>query len=769
VTPRWLLVAALLVCWRAPASRARDAAPVGAERRAVDSAACRSPGVVSPESLVAAGRYWHAARVAPTLRGARGPGLLRATLLHLAIQDGLGRPADADAMLARVGGADTVPELLALAARQDERAGRWRSVVARERRLAALAGARPVERAAAVVRMAVAFEQLHELDSAAEAWGRAAERVPDLADWFILRGAELDPDTESAFPAMASMRSPGAAQAADSLVAQRREAAGNLHGALAIYLRRGRVLDAARVETMLGHPDVARLRADALLTADPARPAAVLAASFIMEQRTAPTQAELLGIARAYRAHGDLRSAERYLRRALAAKDTGAVTWLELAQVDAARHRIAAARAALAGARARLQPRPAAVPMLSKAMVQVLGAAGRWTEADSLVTRLARTDAGDTSVAAAALVLADHERWQGTPEAERRWYDLLVRSFGGTPAAVVARFRLALAAYAAGSVDSAAAGLAAVLAGDTAHRLGPAPKYWVARLALERHDAGAAAALRAIAAEDPTGYYGVRARSLVGDSLPLERDSMLPPPSPQSLSPTRAADRIELLAAVGLTAEARAEALGWSKDSSASPQLLAAAAAAATRAGFAQEAIFLGVSAGARAPLTRGIAEALFPLPYRAVVEAEAQEQCVDPMLLAAIVRQESRFQLRARSRAGARGLSQLLPVTARQMSRRLGPWDPGLLFVADFNLHFGARYLSDRLLRDSLPLYAVIASYDAGPQHFVRWRRWPEMRDPDLFIERLPIAETRDYVRSVYANYQWYRRVYGAPGAGPA
>ena len=757
---RWPLIAIALLWWRAPGVRVSVPAPAAAD-------SCASPGIASPESLVAAGRFWHASRRMPALPAERGPQQLKVAELRLGIEEALGRRADAEALLARTRGADTVPALLALAARQAGRAGRWRTALAMQQRLAALAGARPVEREAAIVGTAVAFERLHEADSALAAWRRAEQSVPDLSDWFAVRRFDLDPDTATAFASVAEARSPGAADVADSLVALRRVAAGNLQGALAIYLRRGRMLDAARVETMLGRPDVARLRVNSLLTADPARPAALLAAAFLLEQRTSPSAMELLDIARAYRARGDSRSADRFYRRALAAHDTSLSTWLDLAQVDAARHRIAAARTALAAARRQIERRSAAPTLLAKADVLVLGAQGRWTEGDSLVTRLARAAPGDSAVAAAALAMADHERWQGTTEAERRWYDLLVERFDATPAATIARFRLALAAYAAGQPDSAAAGLAEVVARDTARRLGPSPRYWVARLGLARHDPAAAAALRTIAAEDPTGYYGVRARELLGDSLPLAPDSTLPPPA--GFSPTRAADRITLLAAVGLVAEARAEALGWSRDTSASPQLLTAAAAAATRAGFAQEAIFLGLAARARAGITRGVAEALFPLPYRAVLVAEAEEHCVDPMLLAAIVRQESRFQLRALSRAGARGLSQLLPRTARQMSRRYGPWDPALLYVADFNLHFGARYLRDRLVRDSLPLYAVVASYDAGPVHFNRWRRWPEMRDPDLFVERLPIAETRDYLRSVYANYQWYRRVYGRPRAGPA
>jgi len=68
--------------------------------------------------------------------------------------------------------------------------------------------------------------------------------------------------------------------------------------------------------------------------------------------------------------------------------------------------------------------------------------------------------------------------------------------------------------------------------------------------------------------------------------------------------------------------------------------------------------------------------------------------------------------------------------------------------------------------MRGAFPAHAVIASYDAGPTRLARWQQWPEFADPDLFIERLSITETRDYVRSVYANYAWYRRVY-APASG--
>jgi soluble lytic murein transglycosylase len=757
---RGLLLAAAALPLAVPVSR--SARPT---RTLPDS--CVVAPIPGVDSLLAEGRYWHASRALAGLPKGSTPVRAPDARLRLRIAEGLEQWSQVDLILSRARGVDTIPDLLAAAARQDERRGRWGSAVARYRRLAALADATPAARAVATVHLAVAFEGLALPDSAAAAWRRAAQALPDLADWFALHRAPLELDTALAFASVAVVWSPGAAETAADFIASRRFEAGNLRGALELYLRHGRLLDAARVEMALGRDDVARRRVDALLS-DPSKPVALLAANFLDAQVRAPTADELLGIARAYRARGDLRSAERYVRRALEPRDTSLAAWLELAGVAAARHRTPAARAALESAGALLRRRPGtASTVLAPASVQVLGSAGRWQDADSLVARLARANPGDSNVAAAVLLLANHERAQGTRETELAWCRVLVRGFAATPAANVARFRLALASYAAGFRDSAEAGITEVLVRDTARRPGQGPRYWAARLAFERHDSAGAATLRALAAEDPTGYFGVRATELLGDSLPIAPDSTLAPPRPGSFSATRAVERIRLLAAVGFPAQARAEALAWIRDLSASPQLLAAAAAAATAAGFAQEAIFLGVAARVRAGITVGAAGALFPLPYRPVIEAEAAEHCVDPMLLAAIVRQESRFQLRAASRAGARGLSQLLPRTAREMSRREGVrlWDPALLDAPDFNLHFGARYVHDRLMRDAPPFYAVVASYDAGPTRLARWREWPEFGDPDLFVERMPIMETRDYVRSVYANYAWYRRVYGQPG----
>jgi soluble lytic murein transglycosylase-like protein len=549
-------------------------------------------------------------------------------------------------------------------------------------------------------------------------------------------------------------------------VAQRRVNAGNLAGALEVFRRLDRSLDIARVEWALGQRRTARLRADSLLLQDPAKPQALLAANFLVERFDSLSMRELTGIARVYRALRDLSSGERYLRRALGRADTSVALWLELATLYAERNDPRAAHLALDSAARRARRRSAGLVALGR--VTVLTAVKEWGEADSVTASAVRAFPGDTNVAKAVLLMAEHDRALVQTPSELRRYWLLLRRFPTATATNAARFRLGLSFVAQGRTDTAASVFAEVLRRDSANLLGTAPQFWAARLRREAGDSLGTVALRRIAAQEPLSYYGLRARELTGDTMNFFIDTALALPRPGSFPPARARERIRLLATVGFESEARAEALGWIGDSTISVQLLVAAAGAAAVAGFAREAIRLGEAVQSRAGVSVGAARGLLPFPFRGVIEAEGAENCVDPLLLAAIIRQESRFTSRAVSRAGARGISQVMPATGRELAQRLGirSWDPELLFVPDFNLHLGARFLADRFRLDSFPVYAAIAAYNAGPQRVDRWQRWPEFRDIDLFVERVAIPETRNYVKTVYASYQWYRRTYAVPGA---
>lgn len=130
----------------------------------------------------------------------------------------------------------------------------------------------------------------------------------------------------------------------------------------------------------------------------------------------------------------------------------------------------------------------------------------------------------------------------------------------------------------------------------------------------------------------------------------------------------------------------------------------------------------------------------------------------VDQALIYAFALQESRFVTQAVSRAGARGVMQLMPGTARMMQ------DDGAseaqLRDPEFNLELGQRYLET--LRDAEPtqglLPKVVAAYNAGPGSVRRWNESLNDRDdPLLFIESIPFAETRHYVEKVLANYWLY------------
>jgi soluble lytic murein transglycosylase len=154
----------------------------------------------------------------------------------------------------------------------------------------------------------------------------------------------------------------------------------------------------------------------------------------------------------------------------------------------------------------------------------------------------------------------------------------------------------------------------------------------------------------------------------------------------------------------------------------------------------------------------------IYPFPYRDILLAEAAEQGVDPFLAAGLIRQESMFNPGAVSGAGAIGLMQVMPATGRDLVQRLGVrrFDDDMLKHAEFNAHLGMAYLDDQLRDFSGRLPVVLAAYNAGPHRITRWREFPEFPDDDLFAERIPFAETRDYVKIVQNNARIYEALYG-------
>ena len=152
-----------------------------------------------------------------------------------------------------------------------------------------------------------------------------------------------------------------------------------------------------------------------------------------------------------------------------------------------------------------------------------------------------------------------------------------------------------------------------------------------------------------------------------------------------------------------------------------------------------------------------------FPTPYREVVSSYSRALDLDEAWVYGLVRQESRFVADARSSAGAQGLMQLMPSTARQVARRLGL--PGFqrhqVISVDTNINLGTYHL--RQLLDDLDNQAVLASagYNAGLRRAREWRAQQQLEGA-VYVECIPFTETRDYVRKVMNNTMYYSRLFG-------
>ncbi|MEO5732285.1 MAG: transglycosylase SLT domain-containing protein [Rubrivivax sp.] len=155
-----------------------------------------------------------------------------------------------------------------------------------------------------------------------------------------------------------------------------------------------------------------------------------------------------------------------------------------------------------------------------------------------------------------------------------------------------------------------------------------------------------------------------------------------------------------------------------------------------------------------------------FPLPFRKAIEAKGKEVGLDPSLMYGLIRQESRFITDIRSGAGASGLMQLMPATARWMARKLGvPYDRSMINDQDMNLLLGASYYK-RVLDDFGGSAALAtAGYNAGPKRPRRWREGGAIMEPAAFAESIPFSETRDYVKKVLSNSVFYAERLGIAG----
>lgn len=153
----------------------------------------------------------------------------------------------------------------------------------------------------------------------------------------------------------------------------------------------------------------------------------------------------------------------------------------------------------------------------------------------------------------------------------------------------------------------------------------------------------------------------------------------------------------------------------------------------------------------------------VYPLPFADILTREAGRRNVDPLLMAALMRQESAFNPRAKSSAGALGLGQVMPATGQGIANALGyGWfKTDDLLRPNVSIEFGAYYLASQLRAYGGQLYPALAAYNAGGGNVNQWLREISTEDVDLFAAQIPFAETHHYVQVVYENYRAYVRLY--------
>ncbi|MGB6896733.1 MAG: tetratricopeptide repeat protein [Dehalococcoidia bacterium] len=371
-------------------------------------------------------------------------------------------------------------------------------------------------------------------------------------------------------------------------------------------------------------------------------------------------------------------------------------------------------------------------------------------------------------------------------------YDDLLTVYPDSEWAAEASFRHALVAYKQRRYEDATGQwtlLARNAHGDEAARL----LFWAAKAALAAHSPDGPATLERAAAAAPDSYYGLRAALLASDSPqgdPLKTDvALLPDDAPDwsaadawladalRMDPAVAVDRILLdprwalgqeLLALGMRREASAEfttLLDNAAGDAAALYHLARAFHALALTDLSARAAArllsqLPPETAARAPPE--VLHLAYPADYVEVLLETAQAQDMPPLLLLALIRQESFFDPLAGSAAGALGLTQVIPSTAQAIAESLDEEDfqtRDLLRPA-VSLRFGATYLSDQLDTFDGNLYHTLASYNGGPGNALRWRDLSG-GDVDLFLEEIDFHESRLFVKLVMEHLARYRQLY--------
>lgn len=160
---------------------------------------------------------------------------------------------------------------------------------------------------------------------------------------------------------------------------------------------------------------------------------------------------------------------------------------------------------------------------------------------------------------------------------------------------------------------------------------------------------------------------------------------------------------------------------------------------------------------------TKWVLRTIYPIHYRELIEKYAKEYEIDPYLVAAIMKNESKFDPKAVSRKDAKGLMQIAPITGQWASEQLNipNYSEEMLFIPEYNIKIGTWYLNILKKEFGYNLEVIVAGYNAGNGNVRKWLNDPKYSKDGKTLDEIPFNETRIYQKKVLRDYKIYKRIY--------
>ena len=396
---------------------------------------------------------------------------------------------------------------------------------------------------------------------------------------------------------------------------------------------------------------------------------------------------------------------------------------------------------------------------------------------------------------------------QGAQAEAAQVYEQVIADFPEYEDIDEALWRAGLAYYQAGEIEGAIENWQKLLADHPDSVYGTKTRYWLGKVEARPPEPDATGYWAGLVAEMPYNYYTLRIQHFaMGEALTTSRlitASVEAPPWDKEqfdteilawlsewtevptgtesltlpLTPTSELDlyRGQLLLELGMRREAL-EAFDRVRISADDDPLALAALAS-----YFRERALYGLAARSASQLAElnpegtiydaplPLRTVAYPLAYADLLSAEAQKQGLDPLLLAALLRQESLFEPAAESWVGARGLGQVMPATGQDIATALGIQDFEIddLYKPATSIQFAAFYLASQLDRFDDQILAALAAYNGGPGNTLYWLETGG-DELDLFVEGITAVQSRLYLQGVLEQYMIYEQLYRSVGSSP-